>query len=99
MAANSGGILNFGEEGQASRASRERLEIIEGQLTESEAQLSRLLDLYLNGDFSTELLIERKSRLEKTLADQKHFRDQLAIDLQTGLMADSQIAEIKIALR
>ncbi len=83
------------EKERVSRTSRERLEIIEGQLKETEAQLSRLLDLYLSGEFSKELLIERKSRLEKTLVDQKYFRDQLVADLQIDSITDIQIAEIE----
>jgi hypothetical protein len=43
---------------------RERLEVIDGLLSETRAQLGRLMDLYINGDFEREVLTERKTRLE-----------------------------------
>ena len=54
---------------RANRAVRERQDIVEAQLAESKAQLAKVLDLYLAGEFPKEMLVERKARLEQTVRD------------------------------
>ncbi len=79
---------------QTNQALHERLTIIESQLAESQKQLSRLLDLYLNGNFAKEMLTERKERLEKTVADLTKERDEIASHIKTVQITDEDIAEI-----
>jgi hypothetical protein len=45
----------------------ERLAIIDELLADHKAQLNRILDLYLEGNFPKELLVEKKARLEHRL--------------------------------
>ena len=44
----------------------ERVAIIDELLADHQEQLNRILDLYLEGDFPKELLVEKKTRLEET---------------------------------
>ncbi|MBI5880375.1 MAG: hypothetical protein HZB53_22210 [Chloroflexi bacterium] len=74
---------------------RERLAIIESQLSDSEAQLAKLLDLYLNGEFAKELLTERKLRLEKAVADLKREHADAAAQMQTVAITDEQVESLK----
>ena len=45
----------------------ERVNIIDDLLIDQREQLKRILDLYLEGDFPKELLVEKKARLEVTI--------------------------------
>lgn len=45
----------------------QRLEVVDELLITNTAQLDRLLDLFLAGDFEKEILVERKTRLEETI--------------------------------
>lgn len=45
----------------------ERLAIIDELLADHKAQLNRIQDLYLEGGFPKELLVEKKARLEQTI--------------------------------
>jgi site-specific DNA recombinase len=45
----------------------ERVAIIDELLKDHQDQLNRILDLYLEGDFPKELLVEKKRRLEETI--------------------------------
>jgi site-specific DNA recombinase len=87
-----------GEQAESERAHsalRERLTIIEARLADTQTQLDKLLDLYLNGDFPKEFLTERKARLEKDVADLTRERKELAAHLQAAIITDAQIAEIE----
>jgi len=79
----------------ANHALRERLSLIESQLTDTQNQLNKLLDLYLSGDFPKEMLTERKSRLEKTVADLTREQSEIASHMQQVTITDEQIAEIE----
>lgn len=48
---------------------RKRLEIVTGLIEDREQQITRLLDLYLNGDFSRDVLSERKARITQELTE------------------------------
>ena len=52
---------------ELNRPLQERLTIIDGLLKEKEAKLSRLLDLYLDGEFERDVLNERKTRLKNEM--------------------------------
>ena len=61
---------------------RNRLAVTEDLLAKHRAQLERLVDLYLSGEFPRDVLVERKARLEKLIADlevqKAEFMDHLA---------------------
>ncbi len=86
------------EQAEAERANsalRERLAIIEARLADTESQLKRLLDLYLQGDFPKEVLTERKVRLEQEVTELTRERAELAAHLQSVILSDEQIAAIE----
>lgn len=80
---------------RTNSALRERLAIIEARLADTESQLKRLLDLYLQGDFPKEVLTERKVRLEQEVAELTRERTELAAHLQSVILSDEQIAAIE----
>jgi site-specific DNA recombinase len=90
------GLLNIQEEtNRANQALLDRLSIVEAQLAETEVQLSRLLDLYLSGDFPKEILVERKTRLEETVANLRKEHADLSSHINTVMITDEQLAEIE----
>jgi hypothetical protein len=62
---------------------------------DTEQQLDKLPDLYLQGDFQKEMLMERKARLERTVGDLTPERAELTAHVQTEILTDVQIAEIE----
>jgi len=80
---------------KANRAIFDRLEIIQSQLEGEERQLQRLLDLYLFGDFPKEMLMEKRSRLEQTIANLKMEQNQLASHLNTVSFTDQDIGAVE----
>jgi hypothetical protein len=87
-----------GEQAEAEAeysALRERLSVIEALLGDNEQQLSRLLDLYLSGDFPRDMLTERKARLEKTVADLSREREELTAHVRAVTITDGRIAEVE----
>jgi site-specific DNA recombinase len=79
----------------ANRALYDRLDIIDHQVTETSGQLTRLLDLYLSGDFPKEVLTERKARLEETLLKLKKERAENMEHLQSKTIPLERIDEIE----
>lgn len=85
---------------KAAKPLQERLAVIDDLLEEHQAQLSRLLDLYLGGQFDREILAERKARLETTIHDLESERakaiallgSQTAIDDDSLLDIGRQVA-------
>ena len=55
----------------------ERLQVIKDLIHDNEAQLARLLDLYLVGNFPAELLEERKIRIEQALSGLREERQRI----------------------
>jgi len=55
------------EQGIINRQIYERIVIIDELLADHHGQLNRILDLYLEGNFPKELLVDKKSRLEETI--------------------------------
>ena len=58
-------------------------------------RLLRLLDLFVSGEFSKEMLLERKTRLEDTLVELERTKAELNTHLQTAVLSDDQIAELE----
>jgi len=72
-----------------------RLEIIESQLEENERQLTRLMDLYLMGDFSPDILTERKNRLNESILKLRGERVIIQSHLASITITDEQLEEIE----
>lgn len=85
------------EAGQASDLAplRERLDVLDELVRDHRAQLARLLDLYLAGDFPKELLAERKQRLESTVAGLEKERGAMAERLNASSLTGQQKADIR----
>ena len=73
----------------------ERLEMIENQIEGQDIQLTKLLDLYLTGDFPRDVLGERKARLEKNLVNLRKEHQELSATLEDIALTDSQVDEIQ----
>lgn len=73
----------------------DRLAIIENLLADNKAQLTRLLDLYLGGDFPKELLTERKQRLETTIIGLEREHLALTTQVEATALTQEQIQSIK----
>jgi site-specific DNA recombinase len=61
-----------------TQGARERLATIDSMIEDHDRQLAKILDLYLYDDFPKEMLVERKERLEKTLAGLQSEKQKLA---------------------
>jgi len=70
---------------------RERLAVVTGLIDDNRAQLSKLLDLYLSGDFPKEMLTERKVRLEATIAALEREQAGLVAHLKAQTLTEEQI--------
>jgi site-specific DNA recombinase len=74
---------------------RERLQIVDELLDEQRRQLERLLDLYLADDFSREVLIDRKQRLENTIEALEKERNNLRLHLEARILTAEQVRTIQ----
>jgi site-specific DNA recombinase len=74
---------------------RERLKVVDDLLADNEAQLERLLDLYLAGDFPKEMLTERKTRLEATIAALEREREALAAQIAERTLTQEQVQSLQ----
>ena len=81
---------------QQNQGMLNRLELIEKQITEQELQLSKLLDLYLSGDFPREVLTERKARLEEHIANLRNEHEKTRKMIEKVALTDRQIDEIQL---
>jgi len=80
---------------QSHQALFDRLDIIAKRIEETKRQLEKLLDLYLSNNFPREMLQERKSRLEETLASLQKEQVEISGHLQTEILSDEQITDIR----
>ena len=74
---------------------RERLVTIDDLLVETRAQLTKLLDLYLTGDFPRDLLVERKGRLQETIIKLEAERDRIQAYVEANAMTEGQIRDLQ----
>ena len=79
---------------KALKPLRDRLAIVDDLLAEHQAQLERTLDLYLSGDFDKEVLIDRRTRLERTISDLERERAKLTMQMKTHVLTDEQITTL-----
>ena len=64
---------------------RERLNVVDSLLADNQKLLTRLLDLYLSGEFAKEMLVDRKKRLENTIEALEKERGSLFGQLEQTL--------------
>ena len=74
---------------------RERLEVVNDLIENNQTQLEKLLDLYLEGDFNRDMLTDRKSRLETTIAALDKEREKLIDALDVTTFTPDQIEGIR----
>lgn len=70
---------------------RERLAVVAGLIGDNQAQLNKLLDLYLSGEFPKEMLTERKVRLESTIASLEREQAGLVAHMKAQTLTEEQI--------
>jgi hypothetical protein len=68
--------------------------VIDDLLAENLAQLERVLDLYLAGNFPKEMLTERKGRLQTTIEALERERADLAAQVETHTITDEQVQTV-----
>ena len=73
----------------------ERLKVVDGLLTDNQAQLERLVDLYLSGSFPKETLIDRKNRLETTVSALQKEREILAAQVEGRTLTREQMQSLQ----
>jgi site-specific DNA recombinase len=78
-----------------NQALYDRLDLIKEQLESNQQQLEKLLDLYLAGAFSKEVLLERKDRLETTITNLRKEEDQLTSHLGSITYSDQDLVIIE----
>ena len=74
---------------------RERLRVVDDLLADNRAQLARLLDLYLRGEFAMDVLMDRKKRLETVIYSLEHERVGLASTLEAKRLSPEDIQVIQ----
>lgn len=87
------------EQHQADRAKeseplRARLGVVDDLLDEKGEQMTRLLDLYLSGDFPKDILTERKTRLQETIEALERERDNLGAALEDQELTPEQVETV-----
>jgi site-specific DNA recombinase len=90
------GLKHYQRELDAESAPiRERLKVVQDLINENKAQLERLLDLYLAGNFPKEMLTDRQERLEATVRALQKERLSLVAFVEARTLSDEQIQSIQ----
>jgi site-specific DNA recombinase len=79
------------EKEQANEPMRARLRVVDDLIADNRTQLEKLLDLYLSGEFPKEVILDRRTRLEKTVSALERERADLATNLEKHLLTTEQI--------
>ena len=74
---------------------RERLAAVDGLLADNRRQIAKVLDLYLTDDFPREVLIERKTRLQETIAALESERSRLASQIEAQALTKEQMRSLR----
>jgi site-specific DNA recombinase len=74
---------------------RSRLAVAEDLLAKNRAQLERLVDLYVSGEFPKDVLAERKARLESLISDLESQKAELMEHLASHSLTIEQIRTAK----
>jgi site-specific DNA recombinase len=90
------GLLEIHQEREELNAPiRNRLIITEEILAKNQAQLERLVDLYVSGEFPREVLAERKARLESLIADLESQKAEFMEHLASQSLSIEEIRTAK----
>ena len=90
------GIAEYNEHHEREQAPiKERLAVVDDLLNDHRAQLQKLLDLYLDGNFPKELLVERRQRLQDTIDSLANERVNLAGMLESSAYSPEQLHAMK----
>ena len=90
------GLDHRREEQEAQNAPvHERMAVIKDLLTDNRTQLERLLDLYLSGEFSRDILTERRKRLETNIAVLDRELATLAAAIETQTLSDDEMESLQ----
>ena len=73
---------------------RNRLSVVEKLIVDQNKQLSKLIDLYLSGDFDKDMLTEKRCRLENTIVGLERERASLIAILNEQTLTPEQIQNI-----
>jgi site-specific DNA recombinase len=73
---------------------RSQIQLIDAQLTNYRSQLERLIDLYLSNEIAKDMLVDRKARLESTVAALEKEKSELDQQLETKTLTAEQIKTI-----
>jgi hypothetical protein len=79
----------------ANNVIRERFSILENRISETQRQLAKLLDLYLEGNFTKEILNDRKSELESDLSEMVREQTELSSFMIPVNLPDENIEVIE----
>ncbi len=74
---------------------QERLQVTDDLLASHKEQLNRLLDLYLSGEFHVDMLVDRKTRLEATIAALEQERIEIAKQVEIQVLSPEQVEALK----
>ncbi len=90
------GLRNMQIETQSSNSRLyERMEIIDQQLKDFDLQQKKLLDLFLSGEFSQEMITEKKTRIDLNIRRLLDEKNELNSHLTSGILGNEQIAEVE----
>ncbi|MBI3788747.1 MAG: recombinase family protein [Ignavibacteriales bacterium] len=90
------GLSSFREARESEVADiRNRLQVVDDLLSNNQTQLERIIDLYLTGEFEKDLLVERKTRLENSIASLEKEREQIAAQIDAETLTPDQIRTIE----
>lgn len=70
---------------------RERLKLVNEMVEPERSKLTRLLDLYLSGEFSKDMLTDRKTRLEARIRALDKEKVELEAALEAQSLSDEQV--------
>ena len=71
------------------------LTILDDGIKEHKAQLEKVLDLYISGEFDKSLLLERRERLQATIQDLTSQREKIAAHIENETITQEQILTIQ----
>ena len=74
---------------------QERLAVIDELLTDYQEQLNRLVDLYLEGNYTKDILIDRQKRLENTIEALQNERSSFLEMVENRRLTEDEIESIR----
>lgn len=72
-----------------------KLEIVDGMISENEAELERLLELYLKGNFPEKYLVEHKNRLQETIESLVAEKEKCTQELDVHILTMEEIQNMQ----